>query len=123
MELPITTITERLAEGNDYTYAPTDPLRYSDNTPVLEAHVNTFTVSLVDVATGTVMRRAENVFDDGGVIDGSGIFTLPITEQDTRAIGTSRFQERRLTFQLVTSAGVNKNWAIRFFVENLPEVP
>jgi hypothetical protein len=57
-----------------------------------------------------------------GTLSASGMLVVPITYEDTAAIGTSVIQWRRVTFELLTNAGIHKNWQIRFPIRNLSDV-
>jgi hypothetical protein len=112
------------AEGTDFLYDPTEPLKYYDDTPVVSGHIDTFTFSTVDEATNLPIREDIEVLGAGnGTLSAEGMLVVPITAVDTAAIGTEQIQWRRVTFELLTNAGISKNWAVRFRIRNLTEVP
>jgi hypothetical protein len=119
----VTTLTGVFEEGTDYLYAPTEPLEYSDGTPVLSGHVSTFTITTADEATGTAIRSNLAVLGAGnGTLSAQGMLVVPITSADTAAIGSGAIQWRRLTFELLTNAGIHKNWVVRFPIRNFADV-
>lgn len=86
--------------------------------------VTAITVTLVDVISGEVVndRQDQNCLNaNGGTLGVGGAFRFVLSADDTIAIGTSRYQDRRLTFEVLYTDG-EEHEQIRFTVDNLEDV-
>jgi hypothetical protein len=85
--------------------------------------INTLTLTLVDISTGTVIRSAVNVKGtNGGTIHvSSGAFSYVLSGDDVKIYGSGVHEKRLATFALSYASGV-ENHEVSYYVENLEQI-
>jgi len=98
------------------------PLADQDGAALEAATVSTLTASLRDVASGTLIRTAQNVKNANGGTLTDGLLRLVLSPTDTQAIGTASLQPRLLTLDLLTVTSLRITEEIQFVVRSLVDI-
>lgn len=117
-----TIISKPLPEGSSRPYETVFVDRSGQ--PIDSGSVTAIAVTLVDVESGWIVnsRNAQNVLGaNGGALSAGGVFTLQLTPNDTVSIGTGKFQERRMTFSVTYTLGVERH-QVTWWMDNLADV-
>lgn len=114
------TLTAPINERSTRTL--TIPLTDQAGAPLDAATVATVTASLRDLASGTLIRTAQNVQNTNGGTLTDGELRLVLSPTDTQAIGTASLQPRLLTLDLVTVNGLRITEEIHYLVRALVDI-
>lgn len=110
-----------IPEGSTRVYGCT--LLDHAGAPIPLAQISTLTLTLVDIATGTVIRNALNVLNvNGGSVElTSGAFEYVLSGNDVKIFGSGVHEKRLATFSLTYASGVEHH-ELSFYVENLEQI-
>lgn len=99
-------------------------LRDADNALIAEAALANVYMTLKDVTTGDVIngRDEVDVLGDELTLPTTGNVILQFADADMPAIGTSQYQQRRLTLDFRFVSGGRYTHEVLFYVQNLTDV-
>lgn len=105
------------------TCVVTVPFLDEAGAPLAAVVVSTLTATLRDVASGTLIRTAQNVKNANGGVLTDGLLTLTLGGADTAIVGTAlSLEQRLLTVDLVALGGARLTEEILFAVRAMQDI-
>lgn len=111
-----------IPEGGSAMYSA--QILKEDGQPLLLADITSATMTLEDVASGTIInaRNESPILNQNGGTFTNAVFQMRLSSQDTAALGTARIQGRAMTLKVGYTGGGVLHRLILFYIQSLRRV-